>query len=65
MKVGFVHKYWLEHLVEILVKNEMKHNQFIVVRSSLTYTFTTLTNQVKDLTQVKAKPLSFANYKVS
>ena len=39
MKVGFVHKYWLEHLVEILVKNEMKHNQFIMVRSSLIYIY--------------------------
>ena len=37
MKVGFVHKYWLEDLVVILVKKETKHNRFIVVRSSLTY----------------------------
>ena len=37
MKVGFVYKYWLEHLVVILVKEELKHNRFIVVRSSLTY----------------------------
>ena len=48
MKVGFVNKYWLEHLVVILVKEELKHNRFIVIRSSLTY-IQTLTNQVKDL----------------
>ena len=37
LKVWFVHKYWLEHLVVIWVKTEMKHNWFIVVQSSLTY----------------------------
>ena len=37
MKVWFVHKYWLEHLVVILVKTKMKRNWFIVVQSSLTY----------------------------